>query len=231
MIKRKLCCMLIFSFLLTGCSSVKLSQTESGQVSEYIAYSLLKYNDNPDVLITDTAESEAPAESSEKPSVNNTTEEQASTSKPVSTTSTPSTEAVKTVTAGKIFGSDDFQISIQNKGLYDSYPEDNSSTYFSLSATSGKKLLVLELKIKNTGSKAQAFKTSGSGLSYTLNGDNSQKALVTLLEDDVHFFKTSVKSGKGLSALLLFEVDKNFKADNLKVTVSKAGQSVDIPVK
>ena len=40
-----------------------------------------------------------------------------------------------------------------------------------------------------------------------------------------------MKSGKGLSALLLFEVDKNFKADNLKVTVSKAGQSVDIPVK
>ena len=38
MIKRKLCILIAFSFLLTGCSSLNMSQAESGQVAEYIAY-------------------------------------------------------------------------------------------------------------------------------------------------------------------------------------------------
>lgn len=233
MMKRKLCVIVMFSFLLTGCQSTQLTKTESGQISEYIAYSLLKFNDNPDLVntqaeepIEDAAASEEPVEVSKEPAV----EESASNTPDTVKTETQATAEGKETSAGALFGSNDLKISVKNSGLYDNYPKNSSSTYFSLTASSNKKLFVLELTVKNEGSKTVTFKTSNSGLEYTLDG-SSEKALVTLLEKDIHFFKTDLKSGKSLKGLVIFEVDKNFHADNLNLVISKDGDSVIIPVK
>lgn len=232
MMKRKLCVIVMFSFLLTGCQGTQLTKTESGQISEYIAYSLLKFNDSPDLVntqaeepIEDAAASEKPVEASKKPAV----EEPASNTPDTVKTETQA-EAGKETSAGALFGSNDLKISVKNSGLYDNYPKNSSSTYFSLTASSSKKLLVLELTVKNKGSETAAFRTSNSGLEYTLDG-SSEKALVTLVEKDIHFFKTNLKSGKSLKGLVIFEVDKNFHADNLNLVISKDGDSVTIPVK
>ena len=134
-------------------------------------------------------------------------------------------------TAGELFGNRDFKVTVRNKGLYTSYPKDASNTYFASTANKGKKLLVLELSAKNTGNTNQTFKTSGAGLNYTLEELESDKALTTILEHDIHFVKKTVKSGKTIKSLIFFEVDKSFDDSSLSLIISKAEESVTVPVK
>lgn len=233
MIKRKLCIIVAASLLLTGCQGTELTKSESGQIAEYIAYRLLKYNDNSELLMTQLEESdksEEPVETSKEP-----VQDDKATSGAVQTSQPTSSATVKedgdTVSSvGSLFGSSDFKLSIKLNGLYQSYPKNSSSTYFSLTANSGKKLLVLDVTIKNSGSSKKTFQTTGKNIEFTL-ADSDARALVTLLEEDIHFMKEEIKSGGKRKAIIVFEVDKNMKTDNLKLSVAKDGQSVDVSVK
>lgn len=227
MIKRKLCIIVAASLLLTGCQGTELTKTESGQIAEYIAYRLLKYNDSSEMLITKTEE---PVETSKEPvQEDKLAADNAQTSQPTSSAAAK-TESDTATSVGSLFGSNDFKLSFKLNGLYDSYPKNSSSTYFSLTANSGKKLLVLDVTIKNSGSSKKTFQTSGKNIELTL-GDSDARALVTLLEEDIHFMKEEIKSGGKRKAIIVFEVDKNMKTDNLKLTVARDGKSVDISVK
>lgn len=227
MIKRKLCIIVAASLLLTGCQGTELTKTESGQIAEYIAYRLLKYNDSSEMLITKTEES---VETSKEPvQEDKLAADNAQTGQPTSSAAAK-TESDTAMSVGSLFGSNDFKLSFKLNGLYDSYPKNSSSTYFSLTANSGKKLLVLDVTIKNSGSSKKTFQTSGKNIELTL-GDSDARALVTLLEDDIHFMKENIKSGGKKKAIIVFEVDKNMKTDNLKLTVARDGKSVNISVK
>lgn len=227
MIKRKLCIIVAASLLLTGCQGTELTKTESGQIAEYIAYRLLKYNDSSEMLITKTEES---VETSKEPvQEDKLAADNAQTGQPTSSAAAK-TESDTATSVGSLFGSNDFKLSFKLNGLYDSYPKNSSSTYFLLTANSGKKLLVLDVTIKNSGSSKKTFQTSGKNIELTL-GDSDARALVTLLEDDIHFMKENIKSGGKKKAIIVFEVDKNMKTDNLKLTVARDGKSVDISVK
>ncbi len=68
-------------------------------------------------------------------------------------------------------------------------------------------------------------------MSYTLNDESSNKALVTILEHDVHFIKETVKPGKSIKSLVFFEVDKDFDEADAKLTLTKSGDTVSISVK
>lgn len=233
MFKRKLCFLLACSFLLTGCSSANMTQAESGQVAEYIAYSLLKYHNNPGAFITETEKPVAPeAEASAgiasiQPATGNNTSASAQPAVSPSATVVPEQ---KNATAGEVFGNKDFQVTVRRKGLYASYPKNASSTYFALTPEKNKKLLVLELKAKNTSNSDLVFKTSGAGLEYVLEGSDSNEALTTILEHDIHFVKETVKPGKHVKSLIIFEVDKNFDDSKLSLSISKAEKSVTVAV-
>lgn len=229
--KRKLCFVLIFSFLLTGCSEAPLSQTESGQVSEYIAYSLLKFNHNPDMLITKTEEKKEDSEavSQEK---NETPEKVEVSNNPVNPTNNPDVEkpAEKPITAGDVFGSSALSVKVTKSGLYDTYPKNEKDSYFSLSSSKGKKLLVVELTIKNTSKKDVKFKTNQQGMSYSISG-SKDKALTTLLEDDIHFFNRTVKPGKSVKAKLVYQVKDNYALNTGKIQISDSDKNVELPIK
>lgn len=238
MVKRRLCILIAFFFLLTGCSSLNMTQAESGQVAEYIAYSLLKYHKSPNVFVTETSTPDGKLDNTQEATPSKVPASAPTQGTVNNTPSTPQNSPTGTMapeknekSAGELFGSKDFQISVHSKGLYTSYPKNSSSTYFSLSANKNKKLFVLELKAKNTGSTSEVFKTSGTGLSYTLNDESSNKALVTILEHDIHFIKETVKPGKSIKSLVFFEVDKDFDEADAKLTLAKSGDTVSISVK
>lgn len=230
--KKKLCFVLIFSFLLTGCSGVSLSQTESGQVSEYIAYSLLKFNKNPDMLITTKEENKdnSESESQMKPEQTANVEESKNPASQLSTQKPAKEQEEKNVTAGDVFGNSALSITVTKSGFYANYLEDDTQSYFSLSAEKGKKLLVIDLKVKNTSSKAVKFKTNSAGMSYSVSG-SQDKALTTLLENDIHFFNTTIKPGKSVDAKLVYQVDEKYDLDTCKIKISNSDKSVELPVK
>lgn len=237
MIKKRLCLLLGFSLFMTGCSNATMTMSESGQVAEYIAYSLLKYHKGETVIVSNADKEEKTEENTKEPVVP-ALEEPAVTGLPVVQPVTDEPDPVvdsgkerKVQNAGELFGSSDFQISVRNKGLYQSYPKNSSSTYFSLSANAGKKILVLEVTAKNTGASNQVFKTSGTGMEYALAGKESQKALVTILERDIHFMKSAVKPGKSVKSRMFFEVNRDFKEKDIKVTFTNEGKSVSVSVK
>lgn len=231
MIKRRLCLLFALSLLLTGCSNVSMTKSESGQVAEYIAYSLLKYHESPDVFVTEPADPSQEPEASSEPSSSEQPQGSDNTENPGSTP-TGSIRKEDTISnVGTVFGSKEFQISLKSKGLYKSYPKNNSGTYFSLTAKENKKLLVLELTAKNTGNKNEIFKTSGNNNGYLLNGSSSDKALVTILEHDIHFVKSTIKPGKSLKSLIFFEVNEDFNSKDLSVTITKGEQSTKVAVK
>lgn len=232
MSKRKLCLVLIFSFLLTGCSEASMSQTESGQVSEYIAYSLLKFNHNPDMLITKTEEKEKENSEAVSQEKNEMPEKVEVSNSPVSATNQPSTEKPeeKPITAGDVFGNGALTVKVSKSGLYDSYPKDSKDAYFSLSSSKGTKLLVVELTIKNTSKKNVKFKTNQNGMSYSISG-SKDKALTTLLEDDIHFFNKTLKPGKSVKAKLVYQVKDNYDLNTGKIQISNSDKNVELPIK
>ncbi len=234
MFKRKLCFLLAFSFLLTGCSSVSMTQAESGQVAEYIAYSLLKYHKNPGAFVSkqdkkkDLEDKVTEEVVSAVPTGNSNTN--SATTEPIVSSSTTVAPENYNSGVGELFGSKDFKVSVRRKGLYTSYPKNASSTYFALTAKEGKKLFVLELSAKNIGDTNQIFKTRGVGLEYAINEESSNAALVTILEHDIHFVKETVKPGKSIKALIFFEVDERFDDSSCSISISNAEKSVTVPV-
>lgn len=234
--KRKLCMVLIFSFLLTGCSGRELTKAESGQVAEYMAYTLLKYNDDPGILSVKTPVSSEPVKVSVKLETPN---EQDKTPVP-SQTVTPSKNPVHTETvghvanAGEIFGDSALNVSIHNGGFYHSYSGSENDRVFSLTAASGKKLLILNVTLENTKDSSVRLDTSNAVIEYRLNGESDRKSLTTLLENDIHFVRTTLDSEKRTKAVLVFEVPKDYQNSDVKevkMVKGKSGTTVTIPIK
>lgn len=219
--------------LLTGCqSSANLTNEQLDEVSEYIGGKLIQYSSSyQEMLLSKAQLKEAEAETEEKP-------EQADSIVPVSkpqSTQTSSTGTgsssgfstsehktdTKAVTAAAVMGASSFDVKASDYGFYNSYPKNGAKNHFVLNASSGKKLLVVKVKLTNTGSSAKKLDTANHVFKCKASGDKlSGEALVSLLKNDIHFMNTTVKAGKSVNGILVFEVSKNASLTDLSIQLS-----------
>lgn len=97
--------------------------------------------------------------------------------------------------------------------LHDSYPEDGS---FTISASEGRQLLVLEFVIINASDHDQLIDILSLAPDFriTVNGDYTRKAMFTMMEEDLALYQGTIPSMGSASTVLVIELDDE-RAENL----------------
>ena len=103
--------------------------------------------------------------------------------------------------------------------LHDTYPEAGD---FTITASTGKKLLVLEFVIINASGQDQSidFLSLEPEFRITVNGDYTRRAMLTMLDEDLSVYKGTVTSMGSASTVLVIEVDDGRAADLSSISLS-----------
>lgn len=96
-----------------------------------------------------------------------------------------------------------------HKFCYD-YPDDSEIDGFILSASEGKKLLVLEFAVFNTSGQEQTVDLLSLNAIYgcTVNEDYTRRALRTMLPEDLSTYSGNISAGGSIEGVLVVEVDE-----------------------
>lgn len=125
---------------------------------------------------------------------------------------------------------DDFNIDkklvLEYKGSdpYDYYPRDLAS-YFTLKPRQGYELLVVRFGLKNNSKNTVKLNLTKEKFKYKLvaNKNTKLKPLLTLLENDLQYLDTSVDSKETKEVVLIFEIEKGVKFNNLDLEIEDDG--------
>lgn len=90
--------------------------------------------------------------------------------------------------------------------LYEAYPDD-ASNFFTITATEGKRLLVLNFSIANASAQEQQidFLEMEPEFRIAVNGGNKLRAMITMLDNDLATYKGTIPAMEGVSAVLVIE--------------------------
>jgi hypothetical protein len=226
---------LFCALTLTGCATgYNLSEQETGIVAESMAGLLLKYDSNyrKQSLLVPVKELEEETIPTDEETVtsDNTTAENGSDES--SNTEGKSDETVQKYTLSEVIGFDDFEVLYEGYNLYNSYPDDTSSTYFSLTPREGNQLLAISFKARNLTKEKKDFNLIKSGIKFKLliNEKTTYVPLLTLLENDLQYINIPIEGNETEDVILVFEVLKEDIA-SAQLNVIKDTKEVNILMK
>lgn len=224
--------------ILTGCArQVDLSEEQNDIIAEYMANTVLKYEENykealiypeetvpeetADGLETDTGDNTASGPENEAAA--ETGEDGKDALEQVDYTGNGENKvSVSNMNLSEEMGKGKFKISYQGYILCESYPKDSKKDYFSIGSAKGNHLLVISFDVKNLSDKKENLNLIGSGFGYSLeNGSgNTYKPKLTLLVNDIQYINIEIPGGKTQEAIIVFEIpkDTDMSATNLVVT-------------
>lgn len=224
---------LVISLVLTGCAGVPdLSDEDSAMISHYIAGEVLnsserygyQFNYDRSVLRPTPAPTVKPS-----PVPESTPDRQEAGNHKPGGSSQGAEPVVKQVSLGEIYnigGINVKPVSVKaKKGIVTSYS--------SVSPESGKKLVVVTFQIKNNSSGTKKVNLSGKNINYsiTIGGKDYGVAKLTILEGDMLGFNEKIAAGKSKKGLLVFQVDKPVKLDDIVVTATDGSRESVVKIK
>ncbi len=109
--------------------------------------------------------------------------------------------------------------------ICDSYPGESEA--FAVSATEGKKLLVLKFSITNTLEQEVRVDLLSTEIIYriSVDGERSRRALTTMLPNDMAFYADTLSAGASAEAVLVTEVNAEKAEAIASVTVQIKNES------
>lgn len=202
---------------LAGCAENQIpdmTEEEIQAMGEFVAFTLMKYDaghqsrlmDLPEVEELEVPDGSAPEGEPE--------EDRAGKMDPVDDTpvvgETGEEEAppAVTYTAEEVIGlPEGVTLSYKGYGCYDSYPAESDA--FAVTASAGKKLLVLEFSLTNTLAQEQEIDLLSSDVRYRIhvNADISKHSLPTMLLNDMSSYEGMLEPGAVAEVVLVVEVD------------------------
>lgn len=226
MIKIKLLLSVItIIFLLSGCKyEVNITDEESEQFSEYMAYFVLNKDPNYKTkLITAT-----PIPEATKAAIPTDAAIAEPTKEPDNLPGSNQSSVV-----GNIKSNEDFTELLGYKGLsieYDSYEitdSFNDGLTFLNSGTTDSYLIVY-YTVKNNSADIINVDFGGNGITYQLNVNSgiSLRANLTTLTNDIRFLKTDIEAGSTYKAVVVFSVSKSTVINTLDIVVLKGKNSM-----
>jgi hypothetical protein len=232
----KLIVVLLFMTTLTGCiQKFEYSEQQSDAAAEYIAGVMLK-NDKNYVAemvsiekIIEKQEAEATATVTPTPvNIQNTKSEQGQTTTP---TDTVVPEIDYTLT--EVIGEEGFEIEYTDFIVAESYPEDVTDAYFSITPRSGYQLMVLSFLLKNTLDKENNLNLTKADIVYKLdvNVGTIYEPPFALLENNLKLIDLTLKSSETKPVVLIFEIKKDVEMKDVNLMVTRDNRSVIIKIK
>lgn len=217
-------------FVFTGCGTplYELTPDEENIISKYAAYALAKYNTyqkdgmNAAKYVVEGEETE-PSTQQKKDDVTDPDAE-VNASKPSGDKGKDnSSKYTDKISLGKCMGSKKLSVKYTDYKVASAYQEGG---YYSLDADSGKKFVVLNFIIKNNSSKNVKVDAVEQDARFQADfGDgNWVSAEETFLAYSLTTYQGTIKSGKSVKAILLFQIPKE-KAE--KISKPSLGVKLD----
>lgn len=209
---------------LAGCGEAQimnLTDEETRMIGEYAAITMMRYDaGHRSRLVNYTAMLTAPEP---KPTAEPGSTEEPSGMDPVDDTPVIGAGGQ----AGTSFSIEEtldlpegVSVAFLNHALHDSYPE--GEHYFGMTATEGKKFLVLSFSISNASAQDQSIDLLHSEAEFriTVNGEYTRRALPTILENDFSSYEGTVPAGGSAEAVLVIEIDNEMAGNIASITVN-----------
>lgn len=209
---------------LTGCAEnqlPELTEEEIRAVGEYVAITMMKYDINHrsrlmELTVIDP-ESVTPSETDDsEQSVGMRPVDDA----PVVNAPEKEKEEAPAYTVEDVLAlPEGISLTFQGQTVCESYPEE--SDFFSMGASDGKKLLVLDFLLKNEGGAEQTLDllAQNARFTITINGEYSRNALATMLLDDLATFEGTLAAGDSAKAVLVVEVEDSMAGEIASVSL------------
>jgi len=230
--KKKLCVIIMVTVaVLTGCSNgPDLSRLDNSLAAQYVADALLRNDKNYDESL-DYDHSLLQATPTPAPTPVPTpvpSDSGKGESTPGSEGSKPS-EAVESVSMSEIYGVSGVNIQAGTYRTTSSYGSD----YAVCTAKKGNKLVVVNFTVTNTTKKKkQVNLTKGKMQVELLSGDESLGGpLLSIVDGDLQYFNAKMDKGQTKQGVLIFEVSKSTKVNNVKVRFSKGSKEAVVSVR
>lgn len=194
-----------------GCG-VELNDKQTGEVAEYAAGLIVKYDKdyNESLIYPEVTPSPIPTLVPKRtytptatPSSVRATD---STGKTPSGSNDTPTEGVE-CTLEQVLGVKQVTVSCKGAKLVDEYAE-KGNDYYRVYPSKGRKLAVVSLQIKNTSDTVRRVYLAELGISYKLKLTDGIicNAQLTVVSNDLNYLNTSIKAKKKKTAVLIFEV-------------------------
>lgn len=236
-----LCCILT----LTACTSTyNLAEQEVDIVAETMAGILLKQDSNyvnqllllsdieldKEMVETPTEEDEVISEDMAKKT--NDTVDIKKTNDTADIKKAPVITDKEEHTISEVIGAEDFSIHYKGYELYNNYPNDTYSTYFSLTPREGNQLLVVSFTATNITNNTKNLNLIKSGIKYQLNLNETKKhvPLLTLLENDLQYINIPIGGDQTEEVILVFEIADE-AVTTIDLNVSKDNKNMSIQIK
>lgn len=222
---------------LVGCGNQipDMTQEQQALVVEYAAGEVLKYDKNyrsklnvevlsePEALDAQEGASEQAPEPEQEQPVQGAQQEPIAAAQEV-----PVIE--KQATIEELLGLPDVTFTYTGYELCDTYPMDQSEeAYFYMSATEGKKLLVLKFQARNN-SEAEFIlnmEQTKSHFKIDVNGSR-ENALTTMLLNDMAYYEGTLGAGEETELVLVCEVPSDLQVETLGLEVKNVENAATI---
>ncbi len=207
--------LLLASLMMTGCAENQipdLTQEQVQDVGEYVAMVLKKYDIGRRSRLMDLSAYEQQWENdNEQEAVQPPAGMSPVDDTPVVNAPEVEAPAVTSYSMEEVMGlPEGCGIVFTGSDVCSYYPEAGEDLFFSLNASEGRKLLVLNFSITNTSAQEQSVNLLSSDITYriTVNGDYTRRALTTMLDNDLSVYSGSLAAGGTAEAVLIIEVEE-----------------------
>lgn len=230
--KKSVTAILILSILgFSGCAESQIPEMtaeEMRAVGEFVAYTLTKYDVGQSSRLMELPPEEEIIAPSATPAPEETVGMDPVDDTPVTTApgAEQTAEGENVYSAEEVMGlPEGVVLEFAGKVICDSYPEEGDA--FAVTATQGKKLLILKFSITNTLEQEVKVDLFSSEAVYRIavDGGRSRRALTTMLPTDMAFYVDTLQAGASAEAVLVTEVDADSADSIAVVTVEVKNES------
>ncbi len=231
--------LLTIALSLTGCmKDYALSEAETGIVAEYMAGLLIKYDDDRETSLIDRDElfldqgSDDRAKNDLQTSTAPTPPADESESGNDESGSKENAES-DAYTVSEVIGVEGLDIQYISYKLYNSYPEDETNSYFSITPREGNQLLVASFSIENKTNDNIKLDLRKADISYQLdiNVGTIRKPYVAFIENDLRLINIMIEKNTTRTAVLIFEVPKDLDMSDINLIISRGSKAEIIEIK
>ena len=239
--KRKILLISIIYMLtmMTGCvEALDLDETQQDKFVGYAVYSVLEHDKNYMVglneVIEEVTDNVADDFDDEKPSVEQPTVDDSTSSSTGNNDITVDKDPVVTTTMDRALDVDGVSVKYTGVIVDDVFPKAEGEPVFALKAFTGNKLVVLKFDVTNTTGSDITLDMVSKNLTIKGIFNKSIKTIaqVTLLPEALNTFKETIPAGKTVQTYLVFEMTEtnanNLTSIVLDIKSSKGTNTVNI---
>lgn len=213
--------------LLSGCGVPAMSAEDEQRIVNYAANVALKYDGNYQDRLVDLSKYDTPI-----PEAPSEEEEESKGMDPVEDTNTVDVSGGQgpVTTMDEFYELKDFSIKFVDYQVCKTYPDGTEDDlYFSLEATPGKRLLVLQFEVTNKNVEATMLDmiSLNPTLRIQINGEKNIGVMQTMLLDDIVSYKGTLAAGESIDLVLLAQIDESYegKITQIALNMRKSGST------